>query len=112
MDFDRHLTSPARLSIISALVAPDRLSFTALKRTTNLADGNLHAQTKNLVEAGYLTKTKEEKRGRPVTFFSLSREGLAALELHIRKLQRIIETRRPLPAPPERQEYRDESRVW
>lgn len=112
MDFDRHLTSPARLSIVAALVAPDRLSFTDLRSATGLADGNLHAQTENLIKAGYLTKSKSVKNERSVTCFSLSQEGISAFELHIRKLQRVLETGRRRLAPPERQEYRDDSRVW
>ncbi|MCK5378935.1 MAG: transcriptional regulator [Acidobacteria bacterium] len=112
MDFDRHLTSSARLSIVAALVNSDRLSFTELKARTGLADGNLHIQTKKLEEGSYLVKTKRLKNGRPVTFFSLSPEGLTAFELHIRKLQRILDARVTLPRPVSREEYQDASRVW
>lgn len=112
VDFDRHLTSSARLSIVATLVNTDRLSFTELKARTGLADGNLHIQTKKLEENGYLIKTKTPRGGRSVTFFSLSPEGLAAFELHIRKLQRILDTRVTLPRPVSREEYQDSSRVW
>ena len=112
MDFDRHLTSSARLSIVAALVNNDRLSFTELKARTGLADGNLHIQTKKLEENGYLIKTKAPRGGRSVTFFSLSPDGLLAFELHIRKLQRILDTRGPIPRPASRVEYQDASRVW
>jgi DNA-binding MarR family transcriptional regulator len=112
VDFDRHLTSPARLSIVTALVGTDQLSFTELKVTTSLADGNLHIQTKKLEDCGYLLKTKASRGGRSVTFFSLSPEGLAAFELHIRKLQRVLDTRRSIPRPVSRVEYQDASRVW
>jgi len=112
VDFDRHLTSAARLSIVAALVNNDRLSFTELKTRTGLADGNLHIQTKKLEETGYLVKTKAPRGGRSVTFFSLSPEGLHAFELHIRKLQRILDAKPPIPRPVSRVEYQDESRVW
>lgn len=112
MDFDRHLTSSARLSIVAALVNNDRLSFTELKARTGLADGNLHIQTKKLEENGYLIKTKAPRGGRSVTFFSLSPDGLLAFELHIRKLQRILDARVTLPMPVSRVEYQDASRVW
>lgn len=112
MDFDRHLTSSARLSIVAALVNNDCLSFTELKARTGLADGNLHIQTKKLEECGYLIKTKGIRKGRPVTFFSLSAEGLTTFELHIRKLQRILDARGPVPRPVSRVEYQDASRVW
>lgn len=112
MHFDRHLTSSARLSIIAALVNNDRLSFTELKAQTGLADGNLHIQTKNLNECGYIIKNKESINRRPLTFFRLSPDGLAAFELYIRKLQRILENRTTLPRPVPREEYQDESRVW
>ncbi|RLE34096.1 MAG: hypothetical protein DRJ61_05885 [Acidobacteria bacterium] len=112
VDFDRHLTSSARLSIVSALVNSDQLSFTELKTRTGLADGNLHIQTKKLDEDGYLFKTKAPRGGRSVTFFSLSPAGLTAFELHIRKLQRILDSRVTLPRPVSREEYKDASRVW
>ncbi len=112
MNFDRQLTSPARLSIIAALVNNEQLSFTELKMETGLADGNLHIQTKKLEENGYLLKTKRPKAGRQVTCFSLSSDGLAAFELHIRKLQRILDDRAPVSRPVSRKEYQDESRVW
>jgi DNA-binding MarR family transcriptional regulator len=112
VDFDRHLTSSARLSIVATLVNNDRLSFTELKARTGLADGNLHIQTKKLEENGYLVKTKAPRGGRSVTFFSISPEGLGAFELHIRKLQRILDTRGPIPRPTLRVEYQDASRVW
>ena len=112
VNFDRHLTSSARLSIVAALVNSDRLSFTELKARTGLADGNLHIQTKKLEEDGYLSKIKAPRGGRLVTFFSLSPEGLEAFELHIRKLQRILDARVPRPMPVSREEYQDASRVW
>lgn len=112
MDFDRHLTSAARLEIVAALVGSDRLSFTELKARTGLADGNLHIQTKNLEECCYLIKNKGIRNGRSVTFFSLSAEGLAAFELYIRKLQRVLDARVTFPRPVSREEYQDASRVW
>lgn len=112
MDFDRHLTSASRLAIVAALVGSDRLSFTELKTRTDLADGNLHIQTKKLRECGYLIKTKGVRNGRPVTFFSLSSEGLAAFELFFRKLQRILDARTTFPKPVSRDEDQDASRVW
>ncbi len=112
MDFDRNLTSPARLSIVAALVSSDQLSFSELKAKTGLADGNLHIQTKKLQENGYLLKTKALHGGRSVTIFSLSPEGLSAFELHIRKLQRVLDTRGLIPRPAPRVEKEDPSRVW
>ena len=112
MHFDRHLTSPARLSIVATLVSSERLSFTELKSATGLADGNLHIQTKKLQEDGYLEITKGARNGRPATFFNLSTKGLAAFELHIRKLQRILDARATFPRAVSREEYQDASRVW
>ena len=112
MEFDRHLVSPARLSIVAALFGGGNLSFTELKKVTGLADGNLHAQTRRLEECGYLVKTKESSHGRPVTFFGLSSEGVEAFELFIRKLNRILDPGRPLPGPILREEPHDAFRVW
>lgn len=112
MTFDRHLTSASRLEIMAALVQNDRLSFSELKKQTGLADGNLHIQTQNLEEAGYLTKEKGFQGNRSITVFQVSSDGLAAFELYFRKLKRIFDRRPVLTAPVSRREYEDESRVW
>ncbi|MBT3317208.1 transcriptional regulator, partial [bacterium] len=40
--FNEIICSPGRLAVIATLIPGDQVSFTALKRATGLADGNLH----------------------------------------------------------------------
>ena len=93
LEFDEHLTSTARLSIISALISGESLSFMELKRETGLADGNLHVQTRKLAEAGYLEIRKVSRGRRSATSFRVSELGVAALKHYVRGL-------REAPVPP------------
>ena len=112
MVFDEHMTSEARLSIIAALVPGEPLTFTELKRRTELADGNLHVQSRKLGAAGYVEITKVPRGARTSTRFRITELGLSALKLHVRKLESILasESRaiRPVAAAPRK----DGSQVW
>lgn len=110
--FDDLLISPARLGIVAALAAGESLTFTELKRTTRLSDGNLHVQTRKLEGAGYVRMSQVTKGRKTVTTFSLTNEGLHALKFLTRKLQALLASKggimRPS-APPPRP---DGSQVW
>ena len=112
MEFDEHLLSPARLAIIAALVPGEALSFTQLKRAAGLADGNLHVQTRKLEEVGYLEIIKGQRGRRSWTRFRITEKGLAALKLHIRKLQAIIATESGVIKATPLHGKRDASQVW
>ena len=89
-DFDEIITSPARLSILSALAPGRSLSFSDLKRMTGLADGNLHVQTHKLESVGYLEIQKSMRGRRSFTQFHMTELGLERLKLHVRKLEVIL----------------------
>ncbi len=114
MNFDRHCTSPARLSILVSLVPGEALSFTELKKGTGLADGNLHVQTRKLIETGYISFRKEQHGKRSVTRFRITATGLLALRLHSRMLQRVLEGGRAAiePRSRSRDPGSDDSQVW
>ncbi len=112
MQFDEHLTSPARLSIIAALVPGVAKTFTELKGSTGLADGNLHVQTQKLAEAGYIEIQKRMRGKRSLTRFRITERGLASLKLHIRKLRAIIATESGVIGPKLSGGETDDSQVW
>ncbi len=112
MQFDTHLTSPARLAIIASLVSGEPRSFTELKEETGLADGNLHVQTRKLEEVGYIESNKGRRGGRSYTRFRITEEGLANLKLHIRKLQSILGRESGVIGPRLEQPRGDASQVW
>jgi DNA-binding MarR family transcriptional regulator len=113
MPFDRHFTAPSRLSILVALVSGEAMSFTELKKVTELADGNLHTQAQHLVEAGYVERWKESREGRERTFYRISDRGFLALKLHTNKLQAALDARKlPVSRPVRQKSSDDDSRVW
>lgn len=112
MDFDEHLTSPARLSIIACLVPGEPLTFMELKKRTGLADGNLHVQTRKLESANYLQIRQTRRGNRPLTRFRITELGLESLRLHIRKLQSILATESGDIRPRPGSTRVDDSQVW
>jgi DNA-binding MarR family transcriptional regulator len=110
--FDEHMTSSARLSILSALLPAGSLSFMELKRATGLADGNLHVQTRKLAGSGYVDILRGESGGRPVTRFRATEKGLLALKLHVRKLEVILASEGSAVRPQVARRAPDASQVW
>jgi DNA-binding MarR family transcriptional regulator len=87
MGFDRIITSPGRLSILTALAAESGgQEFVELRARTRLTDGNLSAHAARLREAGLIEMSKGFRDSRPVTTMRLSPAGRAALEEHARRL--------------------------
>jgi DNA-binding MarR family transcriptional regulator len=111
--FDEMICSPGRLGILATLMPGVPVSFTEMKAATGLSDGNLHAQTRKLADAGYLGISKNKKGRRSVTQFCITELGRERLQLHITKLQKIlaaaVKARR---RPAQRPGRPDDSAVW
>jgi DNA-binding MarR family transcriptional regulator len=113
MNFDRHCTSAARLSILASLVPTEGLTFMELRSLTGLADGNLHVQAGKLAEAGYIESWKQQRGQRTITHYRITEKGLAALRRHAHRLQSILEAGASHYRPSRRRmESGDESQVW
>jgi len=112
LDFDEHLTSSARLSIIACLIPGEQRTFMELKKRTGIADGNLHVQTRKLESAGYLEIQQVLRGRRPLTRFRITELGREALRLHIRKLQSILAAETGRIAPRSGPSPADDSQVW
>jgi len=89
-DFDPVLTSRVRLAIVSALVNLEGAEFTHLKELLHLTQGNLSVHARKLEEAGYLAVEKRFVDKKPLTTFSLTRDGRAALVAHVRRLKQLL----------------------
>ena len=89
-DIEEMLGVPARLAIIATAAGGERWTFTALKRETGLADGNLHVQTGKLTAAGFLARERERQGNRMVTCFELTEKGRQAFQNHIRRLSQAL----------------------
>jgi predicted ArsR family transcriptional regulator len=91
---DRVIHEKGRLAIMSLLAATQQLSFTEMRDTLNMTDGNLTAHMRTLQEAGYSSVTKEFKQGRPLTSYSLTKEGRKAFAAYIDLLEQIVQQTR------------------
>ena len=80
------VVNPGRLRILTALAGSRREEFVPLRNRTRLTDGNLAAHAKRLHSAGLIEIDKQFRDGKPVTSFSLTGAGRAALEEHARQL--------------------------
>jgi predicted ArsR family transcriptional regulator len=94
LQLDRVIHEKGRLAMMSLLAATPQLSFTEMRDTLSMTDGNLMAHVRTLHEAGYISVTKEFKQGRPLTSYSLTREGRKAFTTYIDLLERIVEQTR------------------
>ena len=110
--FDPVLVFWSRLGIVASLANGDPLSFTELSKHTGLADGNLHVQAGKLIEAGYVSSSRERTGGRARTIYRITEAGERRYKRLIATLEQSLE--RPptsLQASPGERE-KDESQVW
>ena len=91
LQLDRVIHEKGRLAIMSLLAATPQLSFTELRDTLNLTDGNLTAHVRTLQESGYVAVTKSFEGTRPLTTFSLTPKGTRAFEAYIDLLELIVQ---------------------
>ena len=91
LQLDRVIHEKVRLAIMSLLAASARLSFTEMRDTLNMTDGNLTAHMRTLQEAGYVSVTKAFQGGRPLTTYSLTAEGRKAFATYINLLEKIVQ---------------------
>ena len=87
---DRVIHEKGRLTIMSLLAANPQLSFTEMRDTLNMTDGNLTAHVRTLHESGYVSVTKEFQQGRQVTSYSLTTKGRKAFTEYINLLEQIV----------------------
>jgi DNA-binding MarR family transcriptional regulator len=91
---DPVLTDPTRLRIQAALHAlpPEaEMSFTLLRKTLQLTDGNLGAHVKVLLDAGFVSTAEHWRGKRRTTLYQATSAGRAAFDAHVRALNAIIQ---------------------
>ncbi len=89
-DLDKVIHERMRLGIISALAVNERLSFTELKNLLATSDGNISVHARKLEEAGYVTCEKSFKGRMPLTEYSITKQGRAALERYLNHMEALI----------------------
>jgi predicted ArsR family transcriptional regulator len=95
LQLDRVIHEKGRLGIMSLLAASPQLSFTEVRDTLGMTDGNITAHMRTLQEAGYVSVTKAFQTGRPLTTFSLTPAGKKAFGTYINLLEQIIQQNKP-----------------
>jgi len=81
---------------MSMLAASPELSFTELRDTLNMTDGNLTTHIRTLQEAGYVSVAKSYQNNRPLTTCSLTTAGRKAFTGYVDLLEQILQQTRKL----------------
>jgi DNA-binding transcriptional ArsR family regulator len=87
IDVDRIIHEPARAAIMAVLVGVKSADFKFLLEMTQLTKGNLSIHAKKLQEAGYIHIEKSFRNNYPHTEYSLTKVGIAAFRIYIKKLK-------------------------
>jgi DNA-binding MarR family transcriptional regulator len=91
---DRVIHERGRMAIMSLLAATPELSFTEMRDTLNMTDGNLTTHLRTLQEAGYVAVTKSYQDRKPLTTCALTSGGRKAFGNYIGLLEQIVEQAR------------------
>lgn len=75
---------------MSLLAANSELSFTEMKQTLGMTDGNLSVHLRTLQESGYIAVTKTFQDRKPLTTCSLTPAGRKAFTSYIDLLEQIV----------------------
>lgn len=91
LNLDRVIHEKGRMAIMSLLAATPEMSFTELKQTLNMTDGNLTTHIRTLQQAGYVGVTKSVLNNRPLTTCSLTPAGQTAFRNYVELLEQIVQ---------------------
>jgi DNA-binding MarR family transcriptional regulator len=96
LNLDRVIHEKGRLAIMSMLAASPELSFTELRDSLNMTDGNVTTHIRTLQEAGYVSVAKSYQNKRPLTTVSLTVAGRKAFMDYVNLLEQIVQQTRKL----------------
>jgi len=95
LNLDRIIHEKGRLAIMSLLAASPELSFTELRDTLGMTDGNLTTHIRTLQEAGYVSVAKTYQNNRPLTTCLITSKGRKAFADYINLLEKIVQQSKP-----------------
>jgi DNA-binding MarR family transcriptional regulator len=90
LKLDRVIHEKGRMAIMSLLAANADLSFTEIRDTLGMTDGNLSVHLRTLQETGYIALTKSFQDRKPLTTCSLTTAGRKAFSNYIDLLEEIV----------------------
>ena len=88
---DRVIHEKGRMAIMSMLAAAPELSFTDMRDTLEMTDGNLTTHIRTLQQAGYVSVSKSYKKNRPLTTCALTIDGHQAFGEYVGLLEKIVQ---------------------
>ena len=88
---DKVIHERGRMAIMSVLMTSPDSSFTDLKKSLNMTDGNLSVHIRTLQEAGYLSVSKSFVNRKPLTTCRLTKSGMKAFKSYIDVLEQIVQ---------------------
>tara|TARA_B100001142_G_C14298285_1_gene641781 strand:- start:355 stop:666 length:312 start_codon:yes stop_codon:yes gene_type:complete len=91
---DKVIHEKNRMGIMSMLAAVKSISFTDLRNTLNMSDGNLITHIRTLQKTGYVSTTKSFHDNRPLTTCSLTEDGRNAFAEYVNLLEGIVKQAR------------------
>jgi DNA-binding transcriptional ArsR family regulator len=89
-ELDPLLHEGGRLAIISVLAATPKMTFTDLRDTLEMTDGNLSVHLQKLEKGGYVAIDKRFVGRRPQTSCQLTRQGREAFQRYLDHLEAIV----------------------
>ena len=95
LHLDRLIHEKGRLAIMSMLAASPELSFTEMRDTLGMTDGNLTTHIRALQQEGYVSVAKSYQNSRPLTTCSLTPAGRKAFAEYISLLEQIVRQNKP-----------------
>ena len=91
---DKVIHEKNRMGIMSMLAAVKSISFTDLRNTLNMSDGNLITHIRTLHKTGYVSTTKSFHDNRPLTTCSLTEDGRNAFSEYVNLIEGIVKQAR------------------
>jgi DNA-binding MarR family transcriptional regulator len=95
LQLNRVIHEKGRLAIMSMLAAAPELSFTELRDSLGMTDGNLTTHIRALQQEGYVSVTKSYANKRPLTTCSLTAAGRTAFAEYVALLEQIVRQNKP-----------------
>lgn len=93
-ELDPLLHERGRLAIVSALVAEPSQTFSELRETLGMTDGNLSVHLQKLEKGGYVQIDKAFVGKRPQTTCRLTRNGRKAFTEYLDRMETIVKQAR------------------
>lgn len=88
-DLDRVLEHRVRFAICVLLARGGEIAFSRFKELLGETDGSLGANLQKLEENGYIRARKAFTDRRPVTWYSITKQGSRALTRHLNAIEEL-----------------------